>query len=63
MLLIYGDMSGFPEMTEDEQNADDGGRGRLLAWLREKGWMKAGDALRRHRPGDERPRPATASGS
>ncbi len=45
MLLIYGDMSAFPEMTEDEQNANMREWFDYSRWLDEKGWMKAGDAL------------------
>ena len=45
MLLIYGDMSAFPEMTEDEQNANMREWFDYSRWLGEKGWMKAGDAL------------------
>ena len=45
LLLIYGDMSAFPEMTEDEQNANWKEWLDYSAWLGEKGWMKAGDAL------------------
>jgi hypothetical protein len=45
MLLIYGDMSAFPEMTEDEQNASSKEWFDYTGWLQTKGWMKAGDAL------------------
>ena len=45
MLLIYGDMSAFPELTDDEQRANEKAWTDYTAWLREQGWMKAGDAL------------------
>ncbi|HEY6568161.1 MAG TPA: YciI family protein [Actinomycetota bacterium] len=45
MLLIYGDMAAFAEMTEDEQNANMKGWFDYTTWLQGKGWMKAGDAL------------------
>jgi hypothetical protein len=45
LLLIYGDMSAFPEMTEDERNANWKEWLDYSAWLDEKGWMKGGDAL------------------
>ena len=45
MLLIYGDMSGFSEMTEEEQSANTKDWYDYTSWLGEKGWMAAGDAL------------------
>jgi hypothetical protein len=45
LLLIYGDMSAFPEMTEEAQNANMKEWFDYSTWLTEKGWMKAGDAL------------------
>ena len=45
MLLIYGDMSAFPEMTHDERNANMKDWDDYSTWLTEKGWMKGGDAL------------------
>jgi hypothetical protein len=45
MLLIYGDMNAFPEMTAEEQNANMKEWSDYSTWLGEKGWMKAGDAL------------------
>jgi hypothetical protein len=46
LLLIYGDMSTFPEMTEDEQSANWKEWTDYSDWLTEKGWMKGGDALK-----------------
>lgn len=45
MLLIYGDISAFAEMTEDEQNANMKEWFDYTGWLQGQGWMKAGDAL------------------
>jgi hypothetical protein len=45
MLLIYGDMSAYPEMTEDERAADSKRWFDYTDWLQNKGWMRAGDAL------------------
>ncbi|MGZ8579910.1 MAG: YciI family protein [Actinomycetota bacterium] len=45
MLLIYGDMSAYPEMNEADQAADMKRWYDYSGWLAEKGWMKAGDAL------------------
>lgn len=45
MLLIYGDMSAYPEMTADEQAADMKRWFDYTEWLQAKGWMQAGDAL------------------
>ena len=45
MLLIYGDMSAFPEMNDAEQAAEMKRWYDYSDWLAQKGWMKAGDAL------------------
>ena len=45
ILLIYGDMSAFPEMSEEDQNANMKEWYDYSGWLRDKGWMRAGDAL------------------
>ena len=54
MLLIYGDMSAFPEMNDAEQAAEMKRWYDYSDWLAQKGWMKAGDALVGRRAGDER---------
>ena len=45
LLLIYGDMSGFDELTEAEQEANAKAWFDYSSWLTDQGWMKAGDAL------------------
>ena len=45
MLLIYGDMEGFPEMSEEQQAAEMKRWYDYSEWLSAKGWMRAGDAL------------------
>ncbi len=46
LLLIYADMSAFPEMSEDEQRASMEQWTDYSNWLTEKGWMRGGDALK-----------------
>jgi len=45
MLLIYGDMSAYPELGEAEQAAEMKRWFDYSEWLGQKGWMRAGDAL------------------
>ena len=45
MLLIYGDMSAYPELDEAGQAAEMKRWYDYSDWLAQKGWMKAGDAL------------------
>jgi hypothetical protein len=45
LLLIYGDMSAFDELTEAEQEANGKAWFDYSSWLSDQGWMKAGDAL------------------
>jgi hypothetical protein len=45
MLLIYGDMSAYPETNDAEQAAEMKRWSDYSDWLAQKGWMKAGDAL------------------
>lgn len=45
MLLIYGDMSAFSELSEEEQSANMQEWHDYSRWLSDQGWMQAGDAL------------------
>jgi hypothetical protein len=45
MLLIYGDESGWAEATDEDHAATLAAYGAFSAWLRDKGWMRAGDEL------------------
>ncbi len=45
MLLIYGDQSGWADVSEEEHAATLAAYGDFSTWLREKGWMRAGDEL------------------
>jgi hypothetical protein len=45
LLLIYGGMSDYDELTEDERNANRQEWFDYSNWLTDQGWMRAGDAL------------------
>jgi hypothetical protein len=45
LLLIYGDESQQPAMSEEESTTVDTRWTDYTNWLVEKGWMRAGDAL------------------
>ncbi len=45
MLLIYGDQSGWDDVTEADHAATLQAYGDYSSWLTEKGWMRAGDEL------------------
>ncbi len=45
MLLIYGDMSSYPQLSEAEQAAESQRWYDYSMWLQDRRWMKAGDAL------------------
>jgi hypothetical protein len=45
MLLIYGDMSAYAELSEEEQATELKRWSDYTEWLGQKGWMRAGDAL------------------
>ncbi|HEX7247683.1 MAG TPA: YciI family protein [Actinomycetota bacterium] len=45
MLLIYGNESAVPQMSEADQAGEMQRWYDYSDWLRTKGWMKAGDAL------------------
>ena len=45
MLLIYGDQSGWDDVTEEQRAATLEQYGDYSKWLADKGWMRAGDEL------------------
>jgi hypothetical protein len=45
LLLIYSDETRWADAAEDDRNAMLKLYGEYTAWLQEKGWMLAGDAL------------------
>jgi hypothetical protein len=45
LLLIYGDETGLAAASEADRNAMFKRYGEYTAWLSEKGWLLAGDAL------------------
>ena len=45
LLLIYGDESGWAEATEEDRATTLAAYGDFSTWLRERGWMRAGDEL------------------
>jgi hypothetical protein len=45
MLLIYGDEQGWAGFSPEEMKSEYEAYTAYSEWLREKGWMRAGDAL------------------
>ena len=45
MLLIYGDQSGWDDVTDEQRAATLEQYGDYSTWLADKGWMRAGDEL------------------
>jgi hypothetical protein len=45
LLLIYGDEGHWSQWSPEETQAELDAYAKYSAWLQEKGWLRAGDAL------------------